>query len=577
MRRHRGGNSGVRETGRHGGPAVVLLALATCSLTIALQALAQDEAQVEAPAAALFQGRHEVNIGSVEVSVVDREGRPVSGLRIEDFALVVDGQLREITNYAEFGGPVEESIIEEVVEKADPPATSPMDISRRTLDSRFLVIFVDCRNLSIFNRTLVLNRAEEFVRANVRPPGHTMVVTNDTYLRVVCPPTDDPETVLRALGGFKGVGAVPGNIRSVIRFAEDQIYELRQRGRSEIVRDQAMAVARMTAGQVDQSLVRTVDSLKTLFRSIAGQEGRKAVLYISDGLPMTPGEELFRLIEVLWDYRPALNELPSLQRGPLHEQLANHAIAANITLHTIDARGLMSENTTSAGDRFEQPTGLGWTKIRNYQDSLLYLSQETGGLAVVNSNEFRKGLEEIGTVVSSYYSLGFALETPSRDRLHSVDIDLPEHPQYRLRYRRELVERSRMTRVSDATMAGLLTEPASNRLEIIAGIGEITESEGKTSSAPLKILLPLSTLLRVPAGEGFVARVSSFFVAGNEYGRSETEHLSHTLRIPANAPDALSLVFEIELRKGFNRISVGVLDEQSGETGYAVTEVDVPG
>ena len=64
--------------------------------------------------------------------------------------------------------------------------------------------------------------------------------------------------------------------------------------------------------------------------------------------------------------------------------------------------------------------------------------------------------------------------------------------------------------------------------------------------------------------------------AERQYGRSETEHLRHTLRIPVNAPDAISLVLEVELRSGQNRISVGVLDEQSGETGFAVAEVDVP-
>jgi VWFA-related protein len=555
--------------------AAVSLSLTVLFLTVGTPTPARAVAQDENVTAPVFQGRHEVNIGSVEVRVVDREGRPIHGLRLEEFVLVVNGEPREITHFAEFGRPAEKTVSEETVKIAEPTAVAANGISIQGRDTRFLVIFVDCRNLSIFNRTLVLNRAEEFVRTNVRPPGLAMVVTNDTYLRVVCPPTDDPEAVLRALGEFKGVGMVPGNIQNLIRTAQDQIYELRRRGASEIVRDQAMAVARMTAGQVDQTLVRTVDSMKTLFRSISGLEGRKAVLYISDGLPMTSGEELFRLVNALWRYPRALNELPSLQRGPLHEQLANHAIAANITLHTIDARGLMSENTTSAGDRFQAPAGLGWTKIRNYQDSLLYLSRETGGLAVVNSNEFGMGLEEIGTAISSYYSLAFALEPPARDRLHSVDITLPDHPDYQLRYRRELVERSAMTRVSDRTMAGLLADPANNRLEIGVVVGAPVPNDGKISTAPLKVLLPLSSLLRVPDGEVSIARVSTFLVAGNEDGRSEMEHMSHILRIPADAPDALSLVFEIKLRKGHNRISAGVLDEQTGETGFAVTEIDV--
>ena len=129
---------------------VVSLSLTVLFLTVALQIPAQVADQDERVAAPVFQGRHEVNIGSVEVTVVDKDGRPVPGLRAEEFALIVDGEPREITHFAEFGRPVQGTASEDLVASAKPPTAAEEEVSGQPRDSRFLVIFVDCRDNYIY-------------------------------------------------------------------------------------------------------------------------------------------------------------------------------------------------------------------------------------------------------------------------------------------------------------------------------------------------------------------------------------------------------------------------------------------
>ena len=55
------------------------------------------------------------------------------------------------------------------------------------------------------------------------------------------------------------------------------------------------------------------------------------------------------------------------------------------------------------------------TKLRLSQDSLRTLSEETGGFAVVNQNDFRHAFERIVKDNSSYYVLGYYPTNDKRD------------------------------------------------------------------------------------------------------------------------------------------------------------------
>jgi VWFA-related protein len=88
--------------------------------------------------------------------------------------------------------------------------------------------------------------------------------------------------------------------------------------------------------------------------------------------------------------------------------LTRTANRANVTMYTIDPRGLVG-----MGDIDEQVDPTQWQDyVRKSQDSLRVLAEETGGIAVVNQNDFGKALKRIDAETSDYYVLGYYSKNP---------------------------------------------------------------------------------------------------------------------------------------------------------------------
>ena len=89
-------------------------------------------------------------------------------------------------------------------------------------------------------------------------------------------------------------------------------------------------------------------------------------------------------------------------------EITRSANRANTTIYSIDPRGLVA-----GSDIDEQVDPQEWNSyVRKSQDSLRVLAEETGGLAVVNMNDFDKALKQIDAASSDYYVLGYYSSNP---------------------------------------------------------------------------------------------------------------------------------------------------------------------
>ena len=98
-------------------------------------------------------------------------------------------------------------------------------------------------------------------------------------------------------------------------------------------------------------------------------------------------------------------------------------------------------------------------------------SGRTGGIAIVNTNDFSKAFKRISTDLFTYYSLGYTVSSSGSDRVHYIKVELPNHPKYKIRYRRRYVEKSLETRVQDMVMTSLVFDVDHNPMfvEVTAG------------------------------------------------------------------------------------------------------------
>jgi VWFA-related protein len=94
------------------------------------------------------------------------------------------------------------------------------------------------------------------------------------------------------------------------------------------------------------------------------------------------------------------------------QEVTREANRSNATLYTIDPRGLVG-----SPDMDEQVDPTEWTRyIQKSQDSLRVLAEQTGGMAVVNSNDFDRALRRIDAETSDYYVLGYYSNNPDPTR-----------------------------------------------------------------------------------------------------------------------------------------------------------------
>ena len=115
-------------------------------------------------------------------------------------------------------------------------------------------------------------------------------------------------------------------------------------------------------------------------------------------------------------------------------ELTRQANRSNVTMYTIDPRGLVG-----MGDIDQQVDPSQWNEfVRKSQDSLRVLAEETGGIAVVNQNDFSKALKRIDAETSDYYVLGYYSKNPDANkRRRQVEVKITRkgaNPWFRKEY-----------------------------------------------------------------------------------------------------------------------------------------------
>jgi VWFA-related protein len=165
----------------------------------------------------------------------------------------------------------------------------------------------------------------------------------------------------------------------------------------------------------------TVRDIVTQLEKITNR--RKAVVWVSNGYDFNPFEKGRAGEDPIYGGRMGQTPEEGMQQNQQMNQgtvfadadlarelgdLTRAANRANATFYTIDPRGLIAgqdlDETVDPSDFQEY--------LRTTQDSLRVLAQETGGLAIVNQNNFDKGLKRIDAETSDYYVVGYYSNNP---------------------------------------------------------------------------------------------------------------------------------------------------------------------
>jgi VWFA-related protein len=98
--------------------------------------------------------------------------------------------------------------------------------------------------------------------------------------------------------------------------------------------------------------------------------------------------------------------------------VAGAANRVNASIYPLDPRG--TAGTTSVVDQVDMTEMR--THISKTQASLRLLSDATGGLAVVNDNDYEAALKQIDAETSDYYVLGYSAPANAKSRTRQIEV-----------------------------------------------------------------------------------------------------------------------------------------------------------
>lgn len=551
-----------------------------------------DRTQAEAPR---FHQAAVVEIVSFEVAVSDEHG-PVLGLTPADFRVLHDGKPVELSNFAFYRRTDDRRAPArtEASTKADVAVVGDLVAEERPGLS--LYFYVDNDNLSPFNRGRVLEGALEFVRTRLGPRDRAAVVFNEGGPKTAQGLTENREEVVSALQRLrdKPGGRSIANAERLQAIVDVQrtAQEVRALANSTRMRPsleqkiEAMAQSALNEvrsfEQTERLATRNATrGMRAMVTAMSGLPGRKALVYVSDGLPNTPGQAAYRAFEQSFRdvpfVRNQLNDVRMYRTAEGSEQgvfdeVVTSAAAAGVAVFTIDARGLVAPgHAESMGD----PSASWSEEVRNYQEPLQRIAVETGGSAFVNGNDFRAGLDQFARELDSYYLLGYPLPGPRRKPLHTVEVELVNRRGCRLSYRQRFVERSLPALVEDRVLAALSFDPNENPLGISATSGTPRKGTSKTWDLPVRIGVPIGKLALLPEGDQMVGQVTAYYVTRDGDNRQSALHKAdHRVAVPRGEYESARrrswpITATLVVRPGSYRIAVGVREELTGVAGYA--------
>lgn len=238
----------------------------------------------QAPERTSFGESVDVNVVNVEVYVTNAKGDPVTDLRKGDFEILVDGKRAGISNFSR-------------VEKRR-EAGGGEDTPEASWN---LIVFVDNFNIHSANRARMLRQLRDLLERTLAPGDRVMLASYDMGLKVRLPFTSDLAAMAKALDELEGLPAHALAADSDRQRAYRAILTLQGASLSDPLEPLpcppsiAQPAHDFAAARKDEAL-RTLGGLQVLVSSLSGLPGRKAVLHVSDGIPATPGAEVFQFL-----------------------------------------------------------------------------------------------------------------------------------------------------------------------------------------------------------------------------------------------------------------------------------------
>jgi VWFA-related protein len=520
----------------------------------------------------------EVTLVNLDVQATDRAGRRVSGLTADDFEVREDGRPVALTHFAEIGPAAAAPAPAAPVAPQAAAPVAPQAAAAAGDRDMHVVLYFDNLFLRPFTRNYALAQIPGLL-AKLDPLARVMVVTFERSLHVRLPFTRDRRAVLAALSDLAELSALGEQSARERRDVMQRVESSRR------LIDAEPLVDAYAKAQFDD-VVRSVRGLHDTVASLAGLPGRKALVHVSDGLPLTAAEDLFYLLDQKFGDTVA-SQLRANRYKVARElrELAARANANRVTFYTVEAAGMRAHESLSAehgGSSTSVYIEIDGAREMNEEQPLLMLAADTGGLATLNTNNLDEALLEVAADLSSYYSLGYSPGHGGDGRYHTVEVRV-KRAGVETRHRAGYRAKTPAVVLHEGTVAALVHGAERNRLGLELQFEVPTARADGHYLVPVLVRIPIAALALVPQGDQHVGRLQVALAVMDGEGRlSEIETTPVPIAIPAADLQGARGQFyvyaaQLLMARGDQVVGVGVRDDLAGELSFVRRPLRVGG
>lgn len=347
------------------------------------------------------------NLVIVDITAKDKSGKPVEGLRAEDFTVLEDNKPQKISvfEYQHITAepePPEPVTLDDQFKLPEAPKTeitaaTPGKIQYH--DKRLMVFFFDFSSMQIPDQLRAQDGALEYLKEHITKDDVVAVLFYASTIQVLSDFTSDRDVLTRV-------------IKTLPIGEASELAALADTGDDNSEDTQAAFVADETEFNIF-STDKKLAAIEQASKMLAGFPEKKALVYFSGGVT-----------------RSGLDNEAQLQAS------INAAAKANLAIYAIDTRGLTADppggSASKAGSR---GTGIFNGSVYNSQrqgflasqDTLYTLAAETGGKSFFDTNDIAMGITKTQEAMGSYYLLGYYSTNNTRDgKFRKISVKLKD-------------------------------------------------------------------------------------------------------------------------------------------------------
>jgi VWFA-related protein len=399
---------------------VMLVACAAVLHTAALHAAQQpqqspqpqDQAQPPVPT---YKSHADLTV--VDVTVTDKDGRPIEGLTANDFTITEDGEPQAISLVVYQRVEGNDAALPPI--PAAPPGTprraaptvqptitasAPGDVRYR--DRRLIVLYFDLSAMPPLDQMRAYTSARKFVAEQMK--------------------AQDLIAIMTFSGGAVRVKQDFTADRTQLADTIDTLMYGEQRDADDLpdaTTDTGSAFGQDDAEFNILNTDRQLSALQTAANMLRVLPEQKSLVYFASGLRLNGVDNQAQLRATI-----------------------NAAIRTNVSIYPVDARGLVAQAPLGDATRPSPTTSVGllsgsvanqqMTNFQRSQDTLYSLAKDTGGKPLFDNNDLSAGIVQAASSIASYYILGYASTHTAMDgKFHRVKVTVNGGRSAQLAYR----------------------------------------------------------------------------------------------------------------------------------------------